>query len=50
MQSKGILDFFKKRNQPLSVTEFLEHSSYDELIEIDLNLDRFKFIYNVYGS
>ena len=47
MQSKGMLDFFKKRSQPLSVPEFLEHSSYDELIEIDLNTNRYRFIYNV---
>ena len=37
MQSKGMLDFFKNRNKPVSVSDFLEHSSYDELIEIDLN-------------
>ena len=47
MQHKGMLDFFKKRSQPLSVPEFLEHSSYDELIEINLNTDRYRFIYNV---
>ena len=47
MQYIGMLDFFKKRSQPLSVPEFLEHSSYDELIEIDLNTDRYRFIYNV---
>ena len=32
MQSKGMLDFFKNRNKPVSVSDFLEHSSYDELI------------------
>ena len=47
MQPKGMLEFFKKRSQALSVPEFLEHSSYDELIEIDLNTNRYKFIYNV---
>ena len=47
MQHKGMLDFFKKHNQPLSVPEFLEHSSYDELVEIDLNTNRYKFVYNV---
>ena len=47
MQHKGMLDFFKKRSQPLSVSEFLEHSSYDELIEIDLNNNRYRFVYNV---
>ena len=31
MQHKGMLDFFKKHNQPLSVPEFLEHSSYDRI-------------------
>jgi diguanylate cyclase (GGDEF)-like protein len=47
MQSKGMLDFFKNRNETVSVTEFLEHSSYDELIEIDIGSDRYKFVYNV---
>ena len=47
MQPKGMLDFFKNRSQSLSVPEFLEHSSYDELIEIDLNTNRYKFVYNV---
>lgn len=47
MHSKGLLDFFKVRKRPLSITEFLERSSYDELIEIDLNTNRFKFVYNV---
>ena len=47
MKAKGMLDFFKRTNQPLSVPEFLEHSSYDELIEIDLNTNRYRFIYNV---
>ena len=27
--------------------DFLEHSSYDELIEIDLNENRYRFVYNV---
>lgn len=47
MQSKGMLDFFKKRNKPVSVSDFLEQSSYDELIEIDLNDNHYKFVYNV---
>ena len=47
MQSKGMLDFFKNRNKPVSVSDFLEHSSYDELIEIDLNENRYRFVYNV---
>jgi diguanylate cyclase (GGDEF)-like protein len=47
MQYKGMLDFFKERSKPISVSEFLEHSSYDELIEIDLNSNRYKFVYNV---
>ena len=47
MHSTGMLDFFKKRNQPLSISEFLEHSSYDELIEINLNTNRYRFVYNV---
>ena len=47
MHSTGMLDFFKKRNQPLSISEFLEHSSYDELIEINLKTNRYKFVYNV---
>ena len=47
MKSKGMLDFFKKRNQPISIPEFLEHSSYDELIEIDLNTNHYKFVYNI---
>ena len=47
VHSTGMLEFFKKQNQPLSIPEFLEHSSYDELIEIDLNTNRYKFIYNV---
>lgn len=47
MQWAGMLDFFKKRNQPVSVADFLEHSSYDELIEINLNEDHYRFVYNV---
>ena len=47
MQSKGMLDFFKNRNKPVSVSDFLEYSSFDELIEIDLNENRYRFVYNV---
>ena len=47
VHSTGMLEFFKKQNQPLSIPDFLEHSSYDELIEINLNTNHYKFIYNV---
>ena len=47
METKGILSFFVNRNLLDAIPEFLEHSSYDELIEINLDNDSYRFIYNI---
>ena len=43
----GLLSLFSKGHSPFSLLEYMNHSSFDELISVDLNADRYKFIFNV---
>ena len=43
----GLLGFFEEGQKKTTVAEFMEHSSYDELLEIDIKQDRFKVIYHI---
>ncbi len=47
--SSGLLDFFAALNLP-SLTDFLNPSSYDELLELDVPGDSFRYLYNVEGK
>ena len=44
--SSSLLDYFVAMNLP-SLTEFLKTTSFDELIELNIPADSFRFIYNV---
>ncbi len=43
----GLFELLKKVSQPEAIVQFLERSSYDELIEIDLNKQIFKRLYHI---
>ena len=46
----GLLSVAAGRQSRDFVLEYLNNSSYDELLGIDLNEDRFKFLYNIEGK
>lgn len=43
----GLFELLKKVRQPETIVQFLDNSSYDELIEIDLNKQIFKSKYHI---
>lgn len=43
----GLFELLKKVSQPEAIVQFLERSSYDELIEIDLKKQIFKRLYHI---
>ena len=43
----GFFDLLKNVRQPETIVQFLENSSYDELLEIDLNQQTFKSLFHV---
>ena len=43
----GLFELFKAVNRPEAIAEYLDSSSYDELIEINLNQERFKTLFHV---
>ena len=46
----GLLSMAAGRQSQDFVLEYLNNSSYDELLGIDLNEDRYKFLYNIDGK
>ena len=47
---KGILNYFLRAQEHFSILDYLNHSSFDELVEINVKEDTFRFVYNVEGK
>ncbi|MBR1820385.1 MAG: EAL domain-containing protein [Clostridia bacterium] len=47
---RELLALFKGNELPVPILEFLNNSSYDEMLGIDLGKDRYKFMYNIDGK
>ena len=43
----GLFDLLKTVSQPEAIVQFLDRSSYDELIEIDLEKQIFKRVFHI---